>query len=166
MRPTTEAETRTVMDGLDTWGDGVGDRVVGDGTLWMDDDSVCLLGPDAARLPDAVRDGAAGGLTIGAIQDDAFILGLQGAVLVAPHARRGVVRVTETASRLFLYHRRILGTSVLWADRKLRPGDGCIVASPRGEALGLGTVVGTLKGKREVIHPLHELGTYLRDQDA
>jgi hypothetical protein len=117
-------------------------------------------------LPPALLDGAdAGGLPIGTYEDGGFHLDLQGAVTVARFTRSQQVRVSEHASRLFLYGRRILGDSVLWHDNSLERGDACVVANPRGEGLGIGVVVGNFKGGKEAVEPVHDLGTYLRDQD-
>lgn len=125
-------------------------------------------------LPEAVLEGCdAAGLAIGSLEGGAggtggettFQMDLQGAVLAARHTLRNTVRVTEHAARLFLYGRNILGAGVTHADDRLERGDVCIVTNPRNEALGLGTVVGRLKGDGEAVRPIHDLGTYLRDQD-
>lgn len=112
-----------------------------------------------------VEDCDAAGLAIGSLQEGTFHLDLQGAVLAARHSLRQTVRVTEHAARLFLYGRNILGDSVTHSDDRLERGDACIVTNPRNEAMGLGTVVGRLKGAGEAVRPIHDLGTYLRDQD-
>jgi ribosome biogenesis protein Nip4 len=125
-----------------------------------------LVPQDVLGLPGELLDRAeAGGLAIGTLEDGAFHLDLPGAVLAAPHTRAQTVRVTEHAARLFVYGRKILAESVTHHDHRLQKGDACIVANPRNEALGIGTVVGSFKGKGEAVVPLHDLGTYLRDQD-
>lgn len=108
----------------------------------------------------------AAGLALGSITPAGFQLDLQGAVLAARHTLRQTARVTEHAARLFLYGRNLLGESVTHCDDRLERGDACIVTNPRNEAMGLGTVVGKLKGVGEAVRPIHDLGTYLRDQDA
>lgn len=113
-----------------------------------------------------LQDCQAAGLAIGTLEGDGFHLDLQGAVLAARHTLRQTVRVTEHAARLFLYGRNILGDSITHHDDRLVRGDACILTNTRNEAMGLGTVVGSLKGKGEAVHPIHDLGTYLRDQDA
>lgn len=121
--------------------------------------------PELLALPAALREGAqSGGLVLGTLEDG-FHLDLQGAVLMSRHTKSQTVRLTEHAARLVLYGRNVLGDSILWADRGLEKGDACIVCNARGEALALGQVVGALKGPREAVKPIHDLGTYLRDQD-
>jgi ribosome biogenesis protein Nip4 len=117
-------------------------------------------------LPQELLHGAvAAGLPLGVLDDGRFHLDLQGAYLASRHSKAQTLRVTEHAARLFLYGRNVLAESILWADPSLDKGDACIVCNPRGEAMGIGTVVGSFKGKGEAVHPVHDLGTYLRDQD-
>lgn len=144
-------------------------RVIGDRAIGVLDERdpprVVLLSPGLDRLPtDLVADSHAGGLPIGTLEDGVFRLDLQGAVLLARHTEVQGVRVREKAARLFLYGRDILGDSVLRADRRLQNGDACVVLNPRGEALGIGEVVGGFKGLRPAVRPLHDLGVYLREQ--
>ncbi len=125
-----------------------------------------LVSQELLELPPELLEGAeTAGLPIGTIEDGTFHLDLQGAVLAAPHTRKQAVRVTEHAARLFLYSRNILGDSVMSFDASLSPGDACIVTNPRHEAVGIGVVVGSFKGPREAVKPVHDLGSYLRDQD-
>jgi ribosome biogenesis protein Nip4 len=125
----------------------------------------CLVTPEVLSLPESLRgDAHTAGLVIGTLEDG-FHLDLQGAVLSAGHSKSQTVRLTEHAARLFLYGRNVLGDSVIWGDRGLDKGDACIVCNARGEAIGLGLVVGNFKGSREAVKPIHDLGTYLRDQD-
>ncbi len=125
----------------------------------------CLASPDVLALPpELVAAAGAAGLPIGTLEDDGFHLDLQGAVLMARHTKAQTVRVTEHSARLFLYSRNVLGDSIEWRDPELELGDACIVTSPRGEAMGIGIVVGSFKGAREAVRPVHDLGTYLRDQ--
>ena len=95
-------------------------------------------------------------------EDEAF--DLQGAVRWAAQTDKQTVRVSEKATRLWLYGRNILGISVERYSHGLGRGDGCIVVNPRGEALGIGQVVGGFKGKGEAVEAVHDLGQYLRDQ--
>ncbi len=127
--------------------------------------TLALVSPEAAELPPGIlADAVAAGLPLGAVDAEGFGVDLQGAVLWADATKAGTVRVTERAARLFLYGRHILGRSVLWYDGQLRVGDTCVVCDPRGDALGLGTVVGRFKGDREAVRSAHDLGAYLRDQ--
>ena len=126
-----------------------------------------VLAPaELMALPAALLDGTeAGGLPLGTLEDGEFHLDLQGAVLASRHTKAQTVRVSEHAARLFLYGRNVLGDSVLFHDPHLDRGDACIVANPRGEAVGIGVIVGSFKGHREAVKPVHDLGAYLRDQD-
>lgn len=169
MRPASVDEEQAVLgffEGLET---GLSARLLGSHVVAVvERDGIpfaCMATPEALALPEELRSGvAAGGLVLGTLEDG-FHLDLQGAVLAARHTKSQTVRVTEHATRLFLYGRNVLGDSIEWADRSLERGDACIVCNARGEALGLGTVVGNLKGPREAVRPIHDLGTYLRDQD-
>lgn len=163
-----ETEVLAFYEGLEA---GLADRVTGrhrvavverDGVPFAN-----LVTPEVLALPPAVLAGAlGGGLPLGVLEDGAFHLDLQGAVLAARHSKRQTVRVTEHAARLFLYGRNVLGESIDWADPGLERGDACIVCNPRGEAMGIGMVVGSLTGGRgEAIKPVHDLGAYLREQD-
>lgn len=125
---------------------------------------VVLADPAVWNLPEGLWADADGGLLIGEIGDDAFHLDLQGAVRMAAATTQQCVRVLEKASHLFLYGKKILAVSIDDYDRSLRRGDACIVTGPRGEALGIGVVIGNLKGQGEAVEPLHDLGEYLRGQ--
>jgi NOL1/NOP2/fmu family ribosome biogenesis protein len=169
MRPAAADEEQAVLGFFEAIETGLSVRVLGRHTLAVvERDGIpfaCLVNPELLALPEDLRTGAeAGGLVLGTLEDG-FHLDLQGAVLMARHTRNQTLRVTEHAARLFLYGRNVLGDSIVWADRSLERGDACIVCNPRGEALGIGTVVGNLKGPREAVRPIHDLGTYLRDQD-
>lgn len=169
MRAATVDEEQAVLgffEGLET---GLSARLTGRHALAVvERDGVpfaCLVTPEVLALPEELRtDAHTAGLVIGTLEDG-FHLDLQGAVLSSRHSKSQTVRLTEHAARLFLYGRNVLGDSIVWADRSLNKGDACIVCNARGEAMGLGLVVGTLKGTREAIKPIHDLGTYLRDQD-
>lgn len=169
MRAATADEEQAVLgffEGLET---GLSARVTGRHAIAViERDGIpfaALVTPEVLMLPEDLRTGAeSAGLVIGTI-DAGFNLDLQGAVLLAKHTKNQTLRLTEHAARLFLYGRNVLGDSIIWADRTLAKGDACIVCNGRGEAMGLGTVVGNLKGPREAVKPIHDLGTYLRDQD-
>ena len=170
MREANAEEGEAVTDFFEGMEPGLYDRVVhGHRLAVVERDGIpfVVLATDMAlRLPAPVLEGAdAGGLPIGTLEGGSFHLDLQGAVLAARHTKSQCVRVTEQASRLFLYGRNILGISIEQHDPSLERGDACIVTNPRGEALGLGVVVGSLKGPREAVRPVVDLGTYLRDQD-
>lgn len=162
-----ETEVLAFYEGLDG---GLADRIVGRGRLALvDRDGIAfanLATPEALSLPGDLLDGAeAAGLPLGVLEDGRFHLDLQGAVLAARHTKRQTLRVTEHAARLFLYGRNVLAESIDWADPGLSKGDACIVCNPRGEAMGLGIVTGSLKGRGEAVRPVQDLGAYLREQD-
>lgn len=162
-----EAPVLAFFEGLDQ---GLADRVAGRHRLCVvERDGIRfanLVTPELLALPPALLEGAEGaGLPLGILEDGQFHLDLQGAVLAARHTKNQTLRVTEHAARLFLYGRNVLAESIDWADPSLGRGDACIVCNPRGEAMGLGIVAGSLKGRGEAVHPVQDLGTYLRDQD-
>lgn len=169
MRAATVEEEQAVLGFFEAMETGLAPRVVGRHAIAVvERDGIpfaVLVTPEMLSLPEELRaDAASAGLVIGTIEDG-FHLDIQGAVLVAQHTKSQTLRLTEHAARLFLYGRNVLGDSIIWADRTLAKGDACIVCNGRGEAMGLGTVVGNLKGPREAVKPIHDLGTYLRDQD-
>lgn len=167
-RPTHEEEA-AVRGFFQAMTRGLSSAVIGDLRLAIeaapDQDMVVLCSQEVLDLPDDLREGQAG-LPIGQLEEGAFRLGLQGAVEVAKHTELQAVRVKEKSARLFLYGRDVLGDSVLRHDRDLDVGDHCIVLDPRGSALGIGVVVGRFKGMHSAVRPVHDLGTYLRDQGA
>lgn len=162
-----EALALGFFDGLET---GLGDRVAGrHRMIAVDRDGIQfanLVTPEILALPaDLLADADSIGLPLGVLEDGSFHLDLQGAVLASRYTKSQTLRVTEHASRLFLYGRNVLAESIDWADPDLSRGDACIVCNPRGEAMGLGIVTGPLKGKGEAVRPVQDLGAYLRDQD-
>jgi len=170
LREVDAAEGEVVTDFFEAMDGGLFDKVARGhrlGVVERDGITFVVLATDVAmRLPADLRDGSdAGGLPIGTLEDGTFHLDLQGAVLAAPHTKAQTVRLTEHAARLFLYGRNALASSVEQHDPSLEKGDACIVTNPRGEAVGLGVVVGSFKGPREAVRPVIDLGTYLRDQD-
>lgn len=168
MRQPTYDEETEILGFFEAAEKGLARRVVGNLQLAIDDvedGRVVSLVPAAMwDLPEDVVGGAQAALRIGTLEAEGFALDLQGAMLWARHSIAQVVRVTEKASRLWLYGRNILGISIERADRRLKPGEACIIVNPRGEALGIGEVVGNFKGRGEAVHPVHDLGQYLRDQ--
>lgn len=168
-RPTFDEET-TVLGFFEAMEKGLAAKVAGLNDLAVVEREgnvfVCLVGSSLHGLPAALLEGAdAAGLPIGTLEGGAFHLDLQGAVLLARKTERQTVRVTEHAARLFLYGRNVLGDSIDRHDPRLERDDACIVTNPRGEAMGIGVVVGPFKGGREAVKPVLDLGTYLRDQD-
>ncbi|NOZ82484.1 MAG: hypothetical protein GXN98_01510 [Euryarchaeota archaeon] len=96
------------------------------------------------------------GLEIGRMEGRRFVLGLEGAWLIAGRARK-YVRVNEKAEQLVLYGRDVFRGSVVEMG-ELREGDECIVLSPRGDAIALGRV-----GSGDVfVVNLQDRGAYLR----
>ncbi len=126
-------------------------------TIVLVDEAVLGLGPD-------FTDGGTGGLPVGTMDEDGFALDLQGAAILARETRKQTITVTEKSARLFIYGRDVLAESILNFDPRLNEGDHCVVLNPRHEALGIGMVVGRFKGRGRAVVPLHDLGSYLRDQ--
>lgn len=168
MREPTYDEETEILGVFEAAEKGLSRRILGERSLAIHDVEdgriVSVVAKDVWDLPEELWMDSPGGLRIGTLEEDGFALDLQGAALWAEHSIAQVVRVAEKAARLWLYGRNILGGSIEKADRRLRPGDACIIVNPRGEALGIGEVVGALKGKGEAVHPVHDLGQYLRDQ--
>jgi NOL1/NOP2/fmu family ribosome biogenesis protein len=170
LREATAAENEAVDGFFDGMEKGLAQRALGSKRLAVaerDGGLFAVLVPQKVLdLPaPLLQEAEAGGLAIGTLEDGQFHLDLQGALLASHHTRAQTVRVTEHAARLFLYGRKILSASVTHHDPRLQKGDACIVANPRNEALGIGRVVGSFKGTGEAVVPIHDLGTYLRDQD-
>ena len=169
LRVATQDELSLVLDWFDEREAGSSTRIVGGDVLRiLDRDGnrlAILVSATATTLPPALLTNPdAVGLCIGALEGDAFHLDLQGAVRWAALTSAATVRVTEHAARLFLYGRDILQGSVSRFDERLRVGDPCIVTDPKGEAVGVGRV-GKLKEPGIAVYPVHDLGSYLRDQD-
>lgn len=169
MRAASVEEEQAVLGFFESVETGLSTRVLGRYALAVvERDGIpfaCLATPEALALPADLLQGAEhGGLVIGTLEEG-FHLDLQGASLMARHTKSQTLRITDHAAQLFLYGRNVLGDSIDWADRSLEKGDACIVCNSRGEALGIGMVVGNFKGGREAVKPVHDLGTYLRDQD-
>ncbi|MCA1811677.1 MAG: hypothetical protein LC623_06660 [Halobacteriales archaeon] len=169
-RPTLDEET-AVLGFFEAMERGLAAKVLGLNDLAIverdGNQFVCLAGSSLHGLPPGLLEGCdAAGLPIGTLERGGFHLDLQGAVLLARKTERQTVRVTEHAARLFLYGRNVLGDSVERHDPRLERDDACIVTNPRGEAMGIGVVVGPFKGGREAVKPVIDLGTYLRDQDG
>ncbi len=170
-RPATAAEANTVMHWFNAIDSGLADHVLTHHNLIVTDRDgtliVSLASPHLQQAPisDLLPDAVAVGLAIGTLEEGDFHLDLQGAVLLAKHTHHLTARINEKATRLFLYSRDVLGTSILNAPRGVRRGEACIVTNPRREALGIAEVVGNFKGGQPALRPIHDLGAYLREQD-
>ncbi len=167
MRRATQEEEAALRENLEAVEKTLFRRFMGDRRLAAIDrsDHVELALVDKAffDLPAEIREGAEGGLKIGTL-DEGFAFDLQGAAIFARETRRQTVTVHEKVAHLFLYSRDVLSQSILAFDKTLKPGDHCIVLNPRHEALGIGIVVGRFKGSGRAVEPVHDLGSYLRDQ--
>ncbi len=167
MRRATQEEEAVVRQHLEAVEKTLFRRFMGDRRLACVDreDHIDLVLVDKAifDLPAEILDGAEGGLKIGTL-DEGFMFDLQGAVIFARETRAQTVTVHEKVAHLFLYGRDVLSQSVLAFDKTLHAGDHCIVTNPRHEALGIGLVVGRFKGSGRAVEPVHDLGSYLRDQ--
>lgn len=169
IRAADDDETRAITGVFEEISAGSSQELWADHDFWIhqtDDEMVVTAATiDLAELPiELIRGADHIGLRIGTLEDDGFRMDLQAAVLLSTVSREQAVRVSEHAARLFIYGKDILGISVVSYARGLKPGDACIVVNPRWECLGLGRVVGNFKGKGPSVEPIHDLGTYLRDQ--
>lgn len=167
MRWATDEEAKLIVRFFDGFEDALGSILVGDCELAVEDEdgSVSLCSPDLRVLPDEfLEDTVHMGLRIGFLEYEGFTLDLQGAVLLGSLTRKQCIKVTDKASHLFQYGRAIFGDSIKGYDPRLNPGDACVVCNQRWEPIGLGRVLGRFKGQRPAVEPIHDLGTYLRDQ--
>lgn len=169
LRAATQQETAAVLDWFDERQPGASTHLLGGEVLRIVDDGghrlAILSSQGLVGLPAQLLDGADSvGLCIGVLDDRGFHVDLQGAVRWAGLTPAGSVRVTEHAARLVLYGRDVLQESVSRFDDRLRPGDPAIITDPKGEAVGVGRV-GKLKEPGIAVYPVHDLGSYLRDQD-
>lgn len=98
------------------------------------------------------------GLLIGRIRKGRFALGLEGASLLAPHARKKVY-VNDEAEQLILYGRDAFHKSILRFERSLKREDGCLITNKRGEALA----IGKFKGGKIFVENVIDRGWYLRE---
>jgi len=79
------------------------------------------------------------GLYIGEERAGSFILGLEGAELIARHCKK-TITVNKKAEQLVLYGRDIFPNSVLAASEPLKRGERALVLNERGEAIGIAKV--------------------------
>lgn len=167
MRPATREERADVEGSLDAIQGGLAARMRGDRDWAVFERDgrriVALASPALLRMPPDLLEGAEGGLPLAALEDG-LGLDLQGAVVFARETKRQTVRANEKGTRMFLYGRDLLGTSILEYDGRLRRGDHCVVVDPRGEGIGIGQVVGSFKGPGSAVRAVHDLGSYLRSQ--
>jgi NOL1/NOP2/fmu family ribosome biogenesis protein len=166
MRWLTDDEAKKLVRFLDGFEDALGARIIGEKELAIDDDgNVSLCSQDLRVLPDEfLAETPHMGLRIGQLTRMGFTLDLQGAVLLGTYTRKQCIKVTDKASHLFQYGRAIFGDSIKNYDPRLNRGDACIVCNQRWEPIGLGRVLGRFKGNHPAVDPIHDLGSYLRDQ--
>ncbi len=164
-----KGEAQTVFAFYEEFAPGSSQELFDDADVWIVDDDgtdvVTVASLDLTTLPPEVLDQLDHiGLRIGTFEDGDFHLDLQGATLLAGVTRDLSLRVNEQAARMWLYGKDILGDSVLQWPKGVRVGDACIVVNARWEAIGIGESLGRSRGQRAVVRPIHDLGTYLRDQ--
>lgn len=172
IRPADDSESRKVFSFFEEFASGSSQELFDEFDIWVVEEDnalgVLMITMDMRDMPiDVLRAAEHGGMRIGTLEGDDFHLDLQGAMLLASVSRDMSVRVNEQAARMYLYGKDVLGESVLSWPRGLGTGDACIVVNPRWEALGIGEIVMRgAKGQRPAVSPVHDLGTYLRDQGA
>lgn len=167
MRLLNSDEIMVVEDFFNSIEHNLAENVLGEHVLAMGGnyapDAVCLLVPGVAdQIGFETADHA--GLRIGSLNGDHFGIDLQGALIMAPHTLRMRVQVRHKSAQAFLYGKAILGDGVKRHDKKLQPGDHCLVLDGHNDCLGIGEVIGKFKGLAPAIIPVHDLGTYLREQ--
>lgn len=171
IRPADDGEARTVFAFFEEFAPGSSKDLFDDFDVWIVEDEgtdvVTVATMDLAELPaEIIEHGDHVGLRIGTFEHGDFHLDLQGATLLAGVTRSLSLRVNEQAARMWLYGHDILGDSVLQWPKGIGIGDACIVVNARWEAIGIGESLGRSKGQRPVVTPIHDLGTYLRDQSG
>lgn len=170
VRPATDAESNIVFGFFEEFASGSSQELFDEQDLWIVENDkggrvVTVASMDLPDLPASViAQSDHIGMRIGNLEGLDFHLDIQGASLLATVSRSKSVRVNEQAARMFLYGHDILGGSVLMWPRGLDRGDACIVVNARWEALGIGEAIYRTKGERPAVTPIHDLGTYLRDQ--
>lgn len=108
------------------------------------------------------------GLYLGEIKKKQFILGLEGAFLVARASDKKKVKVTGQAESLVLYGRDVFGTSISWADGSIVQNEPVIIANKYGDAIGLGRArynYAELFGDNVAVSTESDVGLYIRGQD-
>ncbi len=171
VRRATESETKRVLGFFEEFQAGASKELFDEQDVWIVDDedqlTVTVATMDLAGLPPEVIESSNHiGLRIGTLEGQDFHIDLQGATLLASVSRSISVRVNEQAARMFLYGKDVLGNSVLFWPPGVKRGDACIVVNARWEAIGIGEAIGRTKGERPAVLPIHDLGTYLRDQGS
>jgi ribosome biogenesis protein Nip4 len=99
------------------------------------------------------------GLTLGEVVGGKFLLGLEGAHLIAPFTDRWI-QVNERAEQLVLYGRDVFSKSVIGAGTELKKGDRCLILNPQGETIAIGEIRGD--GEKIRSTNLLDRGWYLR----
>ncbi len=106
------------------------------------------------------------GLFLGYLEGGEYKPSLPLAHLVARHAERGLITVSEKAAKLFLYGRDLFSGSITSYRGPLERGGLVVVLNPRGEALGYGVVVAAphewSSESVVAVRNVRDLGWYLR----
>lgn len=79
------------------------------------------------------------GLYIGEERGGSFILGLEGAEMIAKHCQKRII-VNQKAEQLVLYGRDIFPKSILDSSSGLRKGERALVYNERDEVIGIARV--------------------------
>jgi len=99
------------------------------------------------------------GITLGEIEEGRFLLGLEGAHLIAPFTDRWI-KVDERAEQLVLYGRDVFSKSVIETGTELENGARCLILNPQREAIAVGEIQG-VEGRIRSTNML-DRGWYLR----
>ncbi|NOZ76975.1 MAG: hypothetical protein GXO65_04720 [Euryarchaeota archaeon] len=154
----SEEDTACVREGLGEFGVGL-EELAGDGVLvgsYGGRLEVFRTGRRTLEVMErAGRRPYCAGLYVGEIRGGRFLLGLEGAAIIAPHTDRKVV-VNRKAEQLVLYGRDVLHKSVLHLPKNLKPGHRCLIVDEEDEVLGLGRM------EKDCIRNIMDRGWYLR----
>ena len=169
-RELTRQEQTVVGRGFGRW--GVFDALKGKKLLLREPNHVCMVSSELANIMRLVQPNIAG-LLIGTISKKRFAPSIAGAGLFANlralEEKKYYVWVGETAEKLLLYGRDVMGESIIEASSELGENELVILLNSRHEGIGIGKT--RFAGKfimqkgRITITNVSDLGSYLRDED-
>lgn len=168
LRELTREERTTTNRGLDRWGVF---EFFKDKLIMISDANPKKIFLLSAELRPVVSkfDPEYAGLEIGELKK-AFIPSLQAADLFARHAKNKQLYVTvnESAEKLVLYGRDVMGDSITFASESIDENQVVIILNSRQEAIGIGKTrfagKSIFQKRRITITTTADAGQYLRDE--